>query len=63
VHFIPVHLHPYYRDKYQLLPDRFPVAVDNFSRMLSLPLNARMSDDDVLDVIDAVLDVVRIHQR
>ena len=63
VHFIPVHLHPYYRDKYQLLPDRFPVAVDNYSRMLSLPLNARMSDDDVLDVIDAVLDVVRIHQR
>jgi dTDP-4-amino-4,6-dideoxygalactose transaminase len=63
VHFIPVHLHPYYRDKYQLLPDRFPVAVDNYSRMLSLPLNARMSDDDVLDVIAAVLDVVRVHQR
>lgn len=63
VHFIPIHLHPYYRDKYQLLPDRFPVAVDNFSRMLSLPLNARMNDDDVLDVIDAVLDVVRIHRR
>jgi dTDP-4-amino-4,6-dideoxygalactose transaminase len=63
VHFIPIHLHPYYRDKYQLLPDRFPIAMDNFSRMLSLPLNARMSDDDVLDVIDAVLDVVRLHQR
>ena len=63
VHFIPINLHPYYRDKYQLLPDRFPVAVDNYSRMLSLPLNARMSDDDALDVIDAVLDIVRIHQR
>lgn len=63
VHFIPIHLHPYYRDKYKLLPDRFPVAVDNFSRMLSLPLNAGMSDDDVLDVIDAVLDIVRVHQR
>lgn len=63
VHFIPIHLHPYYRDKYQLLPDRFPVAVDNFSRMLSLPLNPGMSDDDVLDVIDAVLDIVRTHQR
>jgi dTDP-4-amino-4,6-dideoxygalactose transaminase len=63
VHFIPIHLHPYYRDKYQLLPDRFPVAVDNFARMLSLPLNPRMTDDDVLDVIDAVLDVVRVNQR
>jgi dTDP-4-amino-4,6-dideoxygalactose transaminase len=63
VHFIPVHLHPYYRDKYQLLPDRFPVAVDNYARMLSLPLNTRMSDDDVLDVIHAVLEVIRIHRR
>jgi len=63
VHFIPIHLHPFYRDKYHLLPDRFPVAVDNYSRMLSLPLNAGMSDDDVLDVIDAVVNIVQVHQR
>jgi dTDP-4-amino-4,6-dideoxygalactose transaminase len=63
VHFIPIHLHPYYRDKYQLLPDRFPVAYDSFTRMLSLPLNPRLRDEDVADVIDAVLDVVRVYQR
>jgi dTDP-4-amino-4,6-dideoxygalactose transaminase len=63
VHFIPIHIHPYYRDKYQLLPDRFPVAYDNFTRMLSLPLNPRLSDGDVWDVINAVLDVVRAFQR
>jgi dTDP-4-amino-4,6-dideoxygalactose transaminase len=63
VHFIPVHLHPYYREKYGFRPDDFPVAKGNFERMLSLPLNPRMSDHDVADVIEAVLAVVRTHAR
>jgi dTDP-4-amino-4,6-dideoxygalactose transaminase len=63
VHFIPVHLHPYYAAKYGFTPDSFPVAHDNFTRMLSLPLNPRMSDEDVDDVIDAVLDVATAFAR
>ena len=62
VHFIPIHLHPYYRDKYGFAPDSFPVAYDNYRRMLSLPLNPGLSDRDVGDVIDAVLDVVRSYR-
>jgi dTDP-4-amino-4,6-dideoxygalactose transaminase len=58
VHFIPVHLHPYYRDRYGFLPWAFPVAYANYQRMLSLPLNPCMSDADVADVIAAVLDIV-----
>jgi len=53
VHFMPIHLHPYYRDKYGYNPTSFPVAYDSFQRMLSLPLNPRLSDQDVSDVIDA----------
>ena len=63
VHFIPIHLHPYYRDKYGYVPERFPVAYGNFERMLSLPLHPRLSDDDVADVIDAVLDVAQTNRR
>jgi len=63
VHFIPIHLHPYYRDKYGYVPERFPVAHGNFERMLSLPLHPRLSDDDVADVIDAVLDVAQTNRR
>jgi len=59
VHFIPVHLHPYYRDKYGFKPQDFPVAYAEYQRMLSLPLYPRMSDQDVQDVIEAVSDVVR----
>jgi dTDP-4-amino-4,6-dideoxygalactose transaminase len=63
VHFIPIHLHRYYRDKYGYQPHDYPVALTNFQRMLSLPLNAHMSDDDVEDVLWAVGDVVRQYGR
>jgi dTDP-4-amino-4,6-dideoxygalactose transaminase len=63
VHFIPIHLHPYYRDKYGFTPTAFPVALENYERMLSLPLHAGLADHEVADVIDAVLDVVRTFRR
>jgi len=57
VHFIPIHVHPYYRDTYGYAPGDLPVAFGNFERMLSLPLHPRLTDSDVSDVVDAVLDV------
>jgi dTDP-4-amino-4,6-dideoxygalactose transaminase len=63
VHFIPVHMQPYYRDRYGYRTDSFPVASENFSRMVSLPLHPRMSDADVHDVIDAVLDIADTYRR
>ena len=63
VHFIPVHMHPYYRDKYGYRPEAFPVAFREFQRIVSLPLNPRLSDRDVEDVIDAVGDVVNEFSR
>jgi dTDP-4-amino-4,6-dideoxygalactose transaminase len=61
VHFIPVHLHPYYRDKYGYEPDDFPVAHREYQRLISLPLYPSLSDDDVQDVIDAVIATVTAH--
>lgn len=63
VHFIPVHTHPYYRDRYSFSPGDFPVAYSNFERMLSIPLNPRLGAGDVGDVIGAVLDVVDSNRR
>ena len=62
VHFIPVHEHPYYRDKYGFKPGDFPVAQSNFERMLSLPLSPAHSDADIADVIEAVTDIVRANR-
>jgi dTDP-4-amino-4,6-dideoxygalactose transaminase len=63
VHFIPVHLHQYYRLKYSYVPDSFPVSFSNFERMVSLPIHPGLSDEDVADVIEAVRDVVETYRR
>jgi dTDP-4-amino-4,6-dideoxygalactose transaminase len=59
VHFIPVHTHPYYRDRYAYAPTDFPVAWAEFQRLISLPLNPRMKPDDARDVVDAVREIAR----
>jgi dTDP-4-amino-4,6-dideoxygalactose transaminase len=63
VHFIPLHIQPYYRDKYGLKPTDYPNAYAAYQRILSLPIYARMSDADVDDVIAAVRDIAESSQR
>lgn len=54
VHYLPVHLHPYYRRRFGTGPGMCPVAESAYERILSLPIYPRMSDDDMGRVIDAV---------
>jgi len=54
VHYISVHLHPYYREKYGCKDGDFPAAFDISNRTFSLPLSAKLTDEDVEDVIRAV---------
>lgn len=63
VHFIPLHLQPYYRDRYGYRRGDFPVAAAEFDRLVSLPLYPRMTDGDVEDVVAALVDVVRTNRR
>jgi dTDP-4-amino-4,6-dideoxygalactose transaminase len=63
VHFIPIHLHPYYRNKYGYQPGDFPAAYDAYQRLVSLPLHPLLSDTDVSDVVTAVQDIVRKFAR
>jgi dTDP-4-amino-4,6-dideoxygalactose transaminase len=63
VHFIPIHLHPFYRQKYCYRPEQFPVAYGNYQRMLSLPLHPLLTNRDVADVIGAVCDVATRFSR
>uniref|UniRef100_A0A832IAC4 DegT/DnrJ/EryC1/StrS aminotransferase family protein n=1 Tax=Eiseniibacteriota bacterium TaxID=2212470 RepID=A0A832IAC4_UNCEI len=58
VHFIPIHLHPHFRDSLGLREGAFPVAEDAYRRAVTLPLFPRMSDSDVDDVIAAVRKVL-----
>ena len=54
VHYIPLHLHPYWKDRYDLRPEQFPHSQKAFERMLTLPLYTRMTDADVERVIASV---------
>ncbi|MET4576321.1 DegT/DnrJ/EryC1/StrS family aminotransferase [Ottowia thiooxydans] len=59
VHYVPLHRQPYWRDRYALLPEQFPVAEKAYQRMFSIPLFTAMSDDEQSRIIAALKAVVR----
>jgi dTDP-4-amino-4,6-dideoxygalactose transaminase len=59
VHYIPLHLQPYWRDRYGLTAARFPHSQQAFEGLISLPIYPRMSDRDVGRVIHAVVHALR----
>jgi len=63
VHYIPVHLHPYYRDRFGYKGGEFPVAEDAYSRLISLPMFHGMTDQDVEDVIAAVQKIATVFRN
>jgi perosamine synthetase len=63
VHFIPLHLHPYYSEAFGYRPIDFPVATRTFQRILSLPLYSKMTETDVARVIEIVRNLVKENRR
>ena len=63
VHFIPLHLHPYYAQTYGYKPGDFPNAEDAYSRCVSLPIYPSLSDEEVERVIRAVEQIVSSYRR
>jgi dTDP-4-amino-4,6-dideoxygalactose transaminase len=59
VHYIPLHLHPYWRERYGLEPGMFPHSQRAYERMVSLPIYTRMGDADVERVVEAVHGLLR----
>lgn len=63
VHFIPLHIHPYYRSAFGYRPESFPVANEVYLRSVSLPIYSAMTDDQVERVVDTVVSLVREYRR
>jgi dTDP-4-amino-4,6-dideoxygalactose transaminase len=63
VHWIPLHMHPYYMQTYGYHEQDFPVAAQEGMRVISLPIYSKMSNQDVDDVISAVQDIASRYQR
>ncbi len=62
VHFIPLHIHPYYRRTYGYRPEDYPVAYEVYKRIISLPIYPKMTDEDVQWVIDVVKEIVTVYR-
>jgi dTDP-4-amino-4,6-dideoxygalactose transaminase len=58
VHYIPLHMHPYWRDRYSLRPEAFPHSHALFERGVSLPIHTKMTDADQSFVIDTVRELL-----
>jgi dTDP-4-amino-4,6-dideoxygalactose transaminase len=58
VHYVPLHRHPYWRDRYQLTPEMFPEADAAYRSMISIPLFTAMSDADLDRVVDALSEIL-----
>ncbi|MFZ0419971.1 MAG: UDP-4-amino-4,6-dideoxy-N-acetyl-beta-L-altrosamine transaminase [Candidatus Sulfotelmatobacter sp.] len=63
VHYIPVHLHPYYRDRFGNRAGEYPIAEAAYARLISLPMFHGMSDGDVADVVRALQKVIHHFAR
>jgi dTDP-4-amino-4,6-dideoxygalactose transaminase len=59
VHYIPLHLHPYWRERYGLNPALFPHSQRAYEQLVSLPIYTRMADADVERTIEAVKSALR----
>ncbi len=63
VHYIPVHLHPYYRRRFNTGPGLCPVAERAYEQILSLPVFPAMTDEDIEDTVTAVRKVIEAYSE
>ena len=63
VHFIPLHLHPYYKETFRHRREDFPNASAVFDRIVSLPIYPKMTEADVERVISAVRTIIKQYRR
>lgn len=63
VHYVPLHMHPWYRDAYGFQPDDFPIARAAYGEIISLPIYPRLAEEQIDYVADVIRGLVREHRR
>jgi len=59
LHFIPIHLLSYYKQKYSLRVNDFPKALSNYQQILSLPIYSSLSDKDILHICEQIKEIAK----
>lgn len=63
VHWLPLHMHPYYRDTYGYAPQDLPVARALYPEIITLPIYPDMTDDEVKQVCRSIMDIIAANRR
>ena len=63
VHWMPLHMHPYYRESYDYKPSDFPVSAKLFQEIISLPIYPSMTEAEITRVCDVLKDIVGRNRR
>jgi perosamine synthetase len=63
VHWMPLHMHPYYRDTYSYRPEDLPMAASLYREIISLPLFPSMTEQAVEYVCHCIEDIVRRNRK
>jgi len=63
VHFISLHLQPYFKETFGLKKDDFPNSAFISERTISIPFSAKLTEKDVQDVINAITKVLNRNMR
>ncbi|HVY71155.1 MAG TPA: DegT/DnrJ/EryC1/StrS family aminotransferase, partial [Verrucomicrobiae bacterium] len=63
VHWMPLHMHPYYRETYGYAPQDLPVAAALYSGLITLPVYPDLSEEAVVSVCDAIKEIVAANLR
>jgi len=63
VHYIPIHLHPYYRKRFGYKRGDYPLAEETYDRAVSLPIYPKLKENDVEDVIGAIRKIIKYYRR
>lgn len=63
VHFIPLHMHPYFKERYGFAPEEFPVASAAYKKIISLPIYPKMQEEDVHYVIETLREIILTERK
>ena len=62
VHYIPLHLHEYWSNKYSLSKESFPIASEVFNNCISIPLYSKLKDSQIEFIIKTINKIIKKYE-
>jgi len=63
VQFIPLHLHSYYKDKFEFNKGEFPITEDIYERIINIPISPKIKEEDIMYIINAIKEIINNNKK